>query len=113
MGQIELGFKMLTQVAVAVPGTAVPLSAVPLLVTNASIQWHPSNGGQVYLGESDVTSAKCMVLSTGTPVCVLEADDTVSDEDKVYFDLNKIYIDSAVAGDKVCVAYSTVIANKY
>lgn len=106
MAIIELGLKTLPKVVVAAAGTAVPLSATPLLVMQATIQFNGLNAGDIYVGEADVTVNKCLVLSASTPALALEGDDTASDEDKVVFDLNKVYVDAAVSGDSVFVAYT-------
>lgn len=106
MAKIELSLKTLADVAVVTPGTPVPLSAVPFVVMQASIQWNPNNAGDVYIGESDVTATKGLVLNSGTPVLDMEAEDSAADEDSVGIDLNKIFIDAATGGDSVKIAYT-------
>lgn len=113
MARIELGLKVMSQVTVVASGTPVPLSAVPLLVSSAIVQWSGGNVGDVYIGEFDVTGTKCIVLNSSTPSMKLDAEDTVSDEDNVVFDLNKIYVDAANNGEKVNLAYVEVIDKAY
>jgi len=113
MAKIKLGLKALAQVPVAAAGTPVPLSATSLEVTQAVIQWDPNNTGDVYIGESDVTATKCLVLNAGTPAIQLDAEDTMADEDKIVFDLADVYVDAANSGDKVNIAYTKQIDKKY
>lgn len=113
MARIELGFNTLSKIPVVTPGTPVPLSATPLLVLNATVQWNPSNSGKIYIGSSDVAADKCLTLDGSTPVLTLEAEDSAADEDRVVLDLSKIYIDAAVAGESVLVAYTTTTSVAY
>lgn len=113
MAIIELGLKTLPKVVVATAGTPVPLSATELLVIQATIQYNGLNAGDIYIGEADVTANKCLVLNGSTPALALEGEDTVADEDKVVFDLNKVYVDAANNGDSVFVAYTEFTGMRY
>ena len=86
MAKIVLALKTLAQVSVAAAGTRQRVSAATLPVRQAVIQWHPSNTGNIYIGESDVDANKCIVLNASNPSVTLEAEDTVSDEDNVFFE---------------------------
>ena len=113
MAEIKIGFKTLAAQVVASAGTPQPISAVPLLVRQAIIQYDPANAGDVYIGESDVAAAKCLVLNASNPGIALSAEDSMADEDNIYFDLNTIYIDAATTGDKVNVAYIDLVNKAY
>lgn len=105
MARINHLLKILPQVTVATAGTAVPLSALELKVASVVVQWDPSNTGDIYIGESDVTGTKCIKLNSGNPVIEITVDDTAADEDMSVVDLAEIFVDAQVNGDKVNVAY--------
>jgi len=113
MAKIELGFKTLPRVTVATAGVPVPLSAVPFFVLQCTVQFDGSNTGDAYIGESDVTPTKCLVLNGSTPVLSFEAEDTAADEDNVGIDLNKVYVDGSVNGTSVFVAYTAITSVSY
>jgi hypothetical protein len=113
MAKLTLQLKVLSDVAVATAGVPVPLSGTSLLVRQAVIQYDGGNTGDIFVGESDVTQTKCLVLNSTSPSLALEAEDTVADEDNVFFDLADVYIDAANNGDKVKVAYVELASKEY
>ena len=113
MSKIILSMQTLAQVTVTTAGTRVPLSATPLLVRQALIQWAPANAGNIYIGEADVVATKCIILNAANPGLTLEGEDTVADENSVYFDLGNVYIDAATSGDKVNIAYFDLDSRTY
>lgn len=90
------------QRTVTTAGTAVPLSATPLLARAVAIKALPGNTGVVYIGNDgagDVTSANGYPLSAGDQI-LREApagDDYASGD----IDLADIWVDAATNGDKV------------
>ncbi len=113
MAKIKLAIVTPAAVSVPVANTAVPLSAVALLATNISVQWHPSNVGNIFLGDATAAVDRGILLNSSTPAVGIDADDTAADEDMIYFDLNKIYINAPNAGDKVLLSYMIVDSVDY
>ena len=99
--------------AVTTAGTRVALTATETLVRQVVVQWHPSNTGNVYIGDVTVAAGVGLILNASNPSVSFAADDTMADEDAVYFDLAKIYIDSANNGDKVKILYMSLEAISY
>ena len=100
-----------TQPEVVTPGTPVPLSATKLLVSGVTVQWASDNTDSIEI--KDDAGNICCVLNGSAPIMNLWADDTEADEDDVVWDLNKIFIDSGTAGQKVYVSYYTMSSVKY
>lgn len=116
MSRIELGLKTLPTQTIAAGGTAQPLDGgapgTPNLVRQFVVQYVGSNTNDIFIGESDVTSGKCLVLNASNPTLHFTAEDTAGDEDNIYIDLNKVYIDG-VTGEAVRVAYTSLEDKAY
>lgn len=63
---------------------------------------HPDNTDYVYIGESDVSPTKAMVLA-GRDSLELNVDDTDSDEDYSFVRLDEVFIMATIAGQKICL----------
>ena len=113
MAKITMAITSIADRAVAVAGTRVQLSLTALLVTNITIQWAPTNAGNLYIGDSLVTATRGLILNAANPVANISVDDTEADEDKIYINLMDIWIDAANAGDKVKLSYLVVSAKDY
>lgn len=92
------------QKTVATAGTQLALVAAKTLVENLLITAPAANAGVVYIGDADVSSTTGLVIAAGATVNLA---DLVKAEGKVFFDLNKIYVDAATNGDKVTFLYLT------
>lgn len=90
------------QKTVTAAGTAEALSAAPLQVRSFMIKALGANTGLIYAGDSTVSSSDGYELTSG---------DSIGSEGPPFaggtkdYDLNDIYIDSAVNGEGVCVVY--------
>lgn len=113
MARIELGIVSPAVVTVATAGTRVPLSATSLLVRNFVVLWNDGNTGAVYIGDSTVDATHCIKLNGSCPSYGFTAEDSVADEDNVFIDLNKVYIDAANNGDFVYLSYTELIDKAY
>lgn len=88
------------------------VSASSRTATNVIIQADPGNAGNVYVGASDVTATKCFKLKPGS-VLEINADDNSADEDMSVVDLNDIYLDGSITGDKVNVVFCDEVSVEY
>lgn len=113
MAKIELAFKTPGTVAVVTPGTPVPLSVAELFVASFVVQWAPTNAGNIYIGEADVDSDKCLLLSADSATMGFGAEDSMADEDRIGIDLSKVYIDAPDAGSKVYLSYTVMLDKSY
>lgn len=82
-------------------------------MTNVTIQWHPSNAGNVYIGDENVAAGRGLILNAANPVINLSVDETEADEDIAQIDLTDIWVDAANSADKVKIAYVTQASVKY
>lgn len=112
MAKVTLGMTTIADKAVTTAGTRVPLAATTL-VKHVIIQWHPSNTGNIYIGDVAVAAGQGLILSAANPVLNITVDESESDEDNVFIDLAGIYIDAATNGDKVKIACLGVTAKDY
>lgn len=112
MAKIKVGLKAATKKAVAAAGTPERLIGASLEVKSAIILADPTNQGNVYLGESDVTGSKCVLLEPGKAL-EITPEDSLADEDGVVIDLNDIFIDAANNGDGVFISYLQVESVDY
>lgn len=89
------------QKTVTTAGTEVPLVAASKIVRRCLVKALAANTGAIYLGVNGVSSANGYQLSAGNeidlPGLLWKEDDK--------FDLNAIYIDSAVNGEGVSFIY--------
>lgn len=100
MAKIKLGLSSLAQVTLAAAGTAQALSGTSREVSEVLIQADATNTGNIYVGASDVDATHGVHLAPGVSLKV-SADNAYEDEDRVFVDLNEIYIDGSNTGDKV------------
>jgi hypothetical protein len=90
---------------VTTAGTAVPISATKMLVKKVAIKALAANTGLVGIGQdgaNDVAAANWFELSAKES-CSLEPFELRGTDTTI--DLNKVYLDSAVNGEGVCVIY--------
>ena len=113
MARVVARLRTLGEVAVPTAGTAVPLSATQLFVKQAIVQFVAGNVGNIFIGESGVTSSNGIVLNASGPVFTLSAEDSLADEDDCVFDLSQVFINAANNGDKVRVAYIDIASVQY
>lgn len=113
MARITLAPVTVADKAVTSAGTRVALAATSTLVRQVVIQWHPSNVGNVYIGDSSVDSTHGLILNSSNPSISFSAEDSVADEDNCFFDLSTIYIDSVNSADAVKMLYFTVSDKSY
>lgn len=113
MAKVKVALTPVTDKAVATAGTRVQLSATSLMVAALVIQWHPSNNGDIYVGDVTVAAGKCLILNSSNPVLTLSPEQNLEDDDPVTIDLADIYIDAATSGDKVKLAYVQVTQKSF
>ncbi len=102
----DLGFISLVK-TVAAAGTREPLATGRpelMRIRTVTIRALSTNGGLVYIGDSETCAAATgYALSAGETLSLsVEVDEWVKG---ITINLSKIYIDSAVNGEGVCVAY--------
>jgi hypothetical protein len=96
--------KILGAVTVTSAGTRVQLTASDIAAYAVLIQANPANTGNIFVGDSTVSSSNGAILEPGD-FFVVEPD--ISEEmDEV--NLSDIYIDAATNNDSVRVQYMTV-----
>lgn len=98
-------------IATVVPGTPVPISLTPLLVSGFSIQVAAANTDVIQIKDS--SGNLCMVLSQNSPSANFAADESEADEDKIVWDLSDIFIDSPTAAQEVLISYYTLESVNY
>ena len=83
-------------------GTAVQLIAISTLTGNMLIQAHPSNTGNIIVGDSTVifASGNGVIL---TPGQAASFEDLYPNTGSNYYDLSEFYIDAATNGDSAIV----------
>jgi len=77
------------QVSVTTAGTAVALASSSVSISKVTIKANAGNTGDIFVGDSGVTSSNGLILAAGESV------------DVSIDDLNKVYIDSATNGDGI------------
>lgn len=107
MAKVKVSLRTVNKKVVLAAGTRERLVAAPLEVKALVIQADPLNTGNIYLGESDVTATKCVLLEEGRGI-EITPEDTFSDEDFVVIDLYDIWIDAETSGDGVYISYIEV-----
>jgi hypothetical protein len=99
-----MAFKVVTaEVTVTTAGTAVALGSVK--VPFVTILALPANAGEVYVGQSTVSSTDGFTLEAGKGLSLNDPDPTTTGDK---YDLSEIYVDSANNGDKVRIIYAAV-----
>lgn len=94
--------KTIEDVAVASAGTAQQISSSNRPVISITFQAHPSNTGNIYVGDSDVASDRGYALGAGEAIeFVGDPRFRAADE----FILSDFYADADVNGEKVKVEY--------
>lgn len=83
-------------------GTQVALSATKVLARGLKIKALPANTDEVYIGGSAVDAASGYVLEAKEEI---NYADVLGINPDVAVDLSKIYVDSAVDAEGVCVSY--------
>ena len=78
-------------------GTAQALSTTSLEVVKAVVKAQADNTGNIFVGDSSVSSATGLVLDAGQEV--------VLDPARGYIDLSQVYIDAGTTDDGVEVLY--------
>lgn len=68
------------------------------------IQALPSNSGNIYIGDEDVSALEGAVLAPGTSLAI-QADVYEGDTDYSVLDLARTYVDSDNNGDGVSITY--------
>jgi hypothetical protein len=89
------------KVIVTTAGTRVPLNATKKYVNKLWVKALSTNTGLVFLGDVSVSSTICFQLSAKEEIDL----STIYAKDNFVIDLNEIYIDSAVNGEGVSIAY--------
>lgn len=113
MAKIVMGITTVADKTVAAAGTRERLVAASTEVKNVTIQWHPSNAGNVYIGDSSVAAGQGLILNASNPVAVIAVDESESDEDNVLIDLYDIWVDAATNGDKVKISFLATVSKTY
>lgn len=97
--------KGLGNVSTVTAGTRVPLTALYIITPGISIKARTTNTGVVYIGASTVSSTNAaFVMAPGDAVEITGPNIRGVEEE---FLLSDIYLDSAVNGEGVTVAYIT------
>ena len=90
-------------VTVTTPGTAVPLSTSRIYTTAFAVRAKLTNNGNIFLGDSTVTSSTGMFLQPGETN--EKTAQNVSRGVIQTFELSKIYIDAQNGGEGVIIEY--------
>lgn len=91
---------LLTNVAA---GSELQFSTSEVLTPMIVITAPAANTGNMYVGDSTVTSANGLELPKGGAPVIIKAP--VVNGHQQMFDLSKLYFDAATSGDKLRVAY--------
>jgi hypothetical protein len=113
MAKIVMGITTVADKTVATAGTRERLVAASTEVKNVTIQWHPSNAGNIYIGDVNVTATRGIILNASNPTAIISVDESESDEDNILIDLYDIYVDAATNGDKVKISYLATVSKTY
>lgn len=113
MAKIVMGVVTVADKAVTAAGTRERLVAASLEVKNVTLQWHPSNVGNVYIGDASVAAGRGLILNASNPVAVLSVDEAEGDEDNIFIDLTDLWVDAANSGDKVKISYLGIVSKTY
>lgn len=113
MAKMVMQMVSLPDVTLALAGTRQRLNVASLEVDNITIQWHPGNTGDIYIGDSSVAAGRGFLLSASNPILSITTDDTQADEDIVVMDLRDIWIDGSVNNDKVKLGYMVLASKTY
>lgn len=94
-------------VGVTTAGTAEPLSATPIFAEWFRVVAHPSNTGNMYVGDADVSSALFAHRLDAGESADFSADSNAQAGavQKHKFDLSKIFIDADTNGESVMLTY--------
>lgn len=87
-----------------VSGVPAPLAAISQKISIVNIEADSANTGTVYIGESDVSSTKCVSLKAGQSM-EISPEGKVNDGDFPYIDLNEVWATGSVSGDKINVSF--------
>lgn len=92
----------LSPVTVSSAGNAVQLSSSSIFTSSATIQADVDNSGNIYIGDSSVTSSNGIELKPGD-VYEFSGDDIRGIGEQI--DLSDLYVDAATSNDSVRVTY--------
>lgn len=88
-------------VTVVSSGTAVPVHPSLLYVTSITIQADYTNVGNIYVGDSTVTTLNGLEIPPGD-AAEITADNSKAGSEE--FDISQIYINSSTTGNKAKIA---------
>lgn len=99
-----MALKLLSLADLDIPtaGTAVALSATATPITSVTVQAHPSNTGNVFVADSNVSSSRGVALSPGQSIALV-ADMSGRDGEELV--LSDIFVDTATNGNDVKIVY--------
>ena len=92
------------QATVTTAGTAVQLSTTSTIARRLKVKALAGNTGNVYVGDSDVSSTTGWELDGGEEI-IFDDNTSVPRGSEKEFDLSTTYVDAATNGDKVMFFY--------
>lgn len=98
----SIGFKKIS-IDIPMAGQRVPLSATSIKVPWFELYCASTNGGSIYLGDSTVNSTWIPRAASSNLTFTASNRGDLTEGD--WFDLSKIYVTCATAGDDVIIVY--------
>lgn len=90
---------------VTTAGTRVQVTTANLLVWCVSVQALSTNTGKIYLGDSNVSSTRCIAELPPGGACIIEGYQMYQKGLLELLDISGFWIDSSANGDKVHLGY--------
>lgn len=95
-------FYVLSQQTIDTAGTREAVSADALPVSAVVVQAPSTNSGNIFVGDSTVSSSKGLALAAGESITITSSLVNGTHEELI---LSDIYVDTATNGNKVQVSY--------